>query len=624
METPPRPWILRALLATVVAVLLLVAKDWAYVPTFRLFLDHRIPSAQSTAAQQFAIEGDRVVPLIVTREADRVALATEVGQDATIYAGLRATAPTTYAIEWHHGATRRVLAHGTVDGAASIACAYPTGTGVIELASAGAVTWVDPRVVRTLPIWPYLWVAGLLILCRMAWTRRGPAQQPPSFLGVSRFTLLKGAAATVSLAVALLISEVMLRALGDRVPGGIVAERHDLGEVNRDPHWIDSPRFGRRLRASVETLNEWREGDIVRMGFIPPSSVPGPLHKFSFHTDAEGFRNPAVRDRFDIAALGDSFTDAMTMAGDASWPARLEGLLGVPVQNYGTAGFGPQQELLVLKDFVAPHRPRTVVLAFFAGNDIFDAEAFDTFQRSGGTIKRPQTGWRINDIVSRADSWFVVSALRAARRSVGTHQGTVNAAETEPAPQIQAPITAPAAFDSGWFDLPVAGRRLRWAFMPPYLNTLNFSSADLAARQGWRLTSDAIQEMRNLSRSFGANFVVMFVPFKSQVYLPLVEAALPREQIAAAFHFYLERYGGDVDVDRAFANRLAQNELMKRLCAETGIPFLDLTPALAARVATGENVYFPDESHLNEAGEALVAETLAAFLKAEQKKRPGS
>jgi hypothetical protein len=47
----------------------------------------------------------------------------------------------------------------------------------------------------------------------------------------------------------------------------------------------------------------------------------------------------------------------MTMAGEASWPAQLEGVLGVPVQNYGTAGFGPQQELLVLKDIVAPPSP---------------------------------------------------------------------------------------------------------------------------------------------------------------------------------------------------------------------------------------------------------------------------
>ncbi len=154
----------------------------------------------------------------------------------------------------------------------------------------------------------------------------------------------------------------------------------------------------------------WRDGDIVRMGFIPPSSPPGPLHRFSLHTDAAGFRNRSIDERVEVAALGDSFTDAMTMAAEAAWPAQLEQTLGVPVRNYGTAGFGPQQELLVLKDFVVPRRPRTVVLAFFAGNDIFDAEAFDAFQRSGGTVRRATPGWRVKDIVSRADRWFVVEA----------------------------------------------------------------------------------------------------------------------------------------------------------------------------------------------------------------------
>ena len=166
-ETPPRPWILRALLATLVAVVLLVAKDWAYVPTFRLYLDHRAASGQSAAAQQFAIEGDRVVPLIVTRGADRVAVATEVGQRRDHpRRSPRGRAARRYAIEWRSGPARRVLAEGTVDGSASIACAYPTGTGVLDLVSDGAITWVDPRVVRSLPVWPYVWIAGLLILCR--------------------------------------------------------------------------------------------------------------------------------------------------------------------------------------------------------------------------------------------------------------------------------------------------------------------------------------------------------------------------------------------------------------------------------------------------------------------------
>src|SRR6185295_4065220 len=93
--------------------------------------------------------------------------------------------------------------------------------------------------------------------------------------------------------------------------------------------------------------------------------------------------------------------------------SQLERRLGVTVQNYGTAGFGPQQELLVLKDYVAAHRPARVVLAFFAGNDIFDAEAFDEFERSGGLNARAAPGWRIKDVFTRAETWYVVSALKA-------------------------------------------------------------------------------------------------------------------------------------------------------------------------------------------------------------------
>ena len=62
-------------------------------------------------------------------------------------------------------------------------------------------------------------------------------------------------------------------------------------------------------------------------------------------------------------------------------------------------------------------------------------------------------------------------------------------------------------------------------------------------------------------------------------------------------------------------NRLAQNALMRELCEGAGIPFLDTTSALEARLETGENVYFPDESHFNETGQAVVADALAAFLR---------
>ena len=429
----------------------------------------------------------------------------------------------------------------------------------------------------------------------------------------SRLVPFKWMAVAVGTVVSVAAVEAGLRVLGDRAPSAILEERHDLGEVRTDPRWQYTRRYGRRLRPNVDQMSEWRHGDVVRMGFIPPEVGDGALHRFAFVTDAEGFRNLRTRDRIDIAALGDSFTDAMTLDAADAWPTVLERRAGLAVQNYGTAGFGPQQELRVLTDFAIPHNPRVVVLAYFAGNDIFDAEAFEDYERSNGAIRRPDPGWQIKGIVSRADTWFVVSAMRAAQRWASNHQRaearTIGAIPERPL--ASAPPAAPA-FDRGMFIGRVGGRLLRWAFMPPYLNTLTMSERDLMSRRGWRLTTTAIAEMRHASVGANADFVLMFVPFKSQVYLPLVQELLSSDEAARALSYYLPDVR--IDVGAMSRNRLAQNRMMRRFCSEAGIRFLDTTEALTARVRNGENVYFPDESHLNEVGHAVVAEALRSFL----------
>jgi hypothetical protein len=184
---------------------------------------------------------------------------------------------------------------------------------------------------------------------------------------------------------AVVIMEVALRAIGSRLSSGIRAARHDLGELTEDPRWQPTTRYGRRLNAHVAATNAWHYGDIVRMGFIPAAVAEGRLHQYPLRTDAEGFRNGTTRDDLEVAALGDSFTDALTMPIEAAWTSEVERIIGLPVQNYGTAGFGPQQELLVLQDYALRHRPRVVVLAFFGGNDIHDG-CLPFFQQAGGKV----------------------------------------------------------------------------------------------------------------------------------------------------------------------------------------------------------------------------------------------
>jgi lysophospholipase L1-like esterase len=603
----PTRRVLRLLLLIELVLVALIARQWAHVTTYRLFLDHAIDARRSAATQQFGIGGDRVVPQIVTRDAERLAFASPVAKPVTFEAELRATTPVRYVVKWRDNTRHYVLETGVVTSRTAISRPAPSTAGVLELEADGPVAWMDVRLVRGMRVGPELVVLLLLTAASVSVFRRASPRDRRD-LRSAGFKLV----ALVGTGVAALgACELALRAMGGRGPAGVLAQRRDLGELWPDERWEDSPVYGRRLRPNVDTENAWQYGDIVRMGFIAPAVSPGNWHRFAFKTDAEGFRNAAVRPRVDIAALGDSFTDALTVAADATWPSRLRQRLGVAVQNYGTAGFGPQQELRVLRDYVLPHQPSTVVLGYFAGNDILDAERFDRFEH--GEIENPSLGWQIKDVYSRADTWFVTSAYSASAKWFETRERpfVVNAT-----PVIDATIRAGAPFDRGLFTLNVRGRTLQFAFMPPYLNMMNLSERELRGRAGWGLTRDSILAMNRASRAAGATFVVMFLPFKSQVLLPLLERSMTSDDLHAALRFYLKDYGRPIDAAVLRRNRLAQNAMMRDLCESNGIPFLDTTPVLQQRVESGENVYFPDDSHLNERGLAVVADTLANFLQA--------
>jgi lysophospholipase L1-like esterase len=600
---------LRILFLAQLIVLILLARQWAYVTTYRFYVDHALSGRQSAVTQRFDVDGRRVVPRIATRQAARVSFDAAVSTPATFHADIDPIAPVHYQISWNSGTRRQVLAAGVAAGRTAVARGLPASAGVVELSTDGPASWVDPRLVRNIHVGRHLF---LLILLTMAFwlLHRGAEARDRDAMRLAWF---KTTAFAITFAAAIVACEVALRALGDHAPAGVLALRHDLGEVVPDERWEDTARYGRRLRAGVSTENEWRYGDIVRMGFVSAAVSPGVRRRFAFKTDAEGFRNDAVRERVNIAALGDSFTDALTVPVEASWPMRLQQRRGVSVQNYGTAGFGPQQELLVLRDFVLRHRPSHVVLAYFAGNDLFDAERFDDFQQRGHA-EADALGWPIKDVYDRADTWFVTSALSASASWLagGQRPFVVSAATAEP-PRDPA-IAAHAPFDGGLFSLEVEGRLLQFAFMPPYLNTLNYPERELRARRGWRLTRDAILAMQHASRQAGADFTVMFLPFKSQVYWPLLERSVTADELHRALEFYLKDNGRPIDVDAMRRNRLSQNAMLRDLCKSAGIPFLDTTPMLQQHVELGENVYFPDESHLNEIGQRLVGDALADFL----------
>jgi len=80
-----------------------------------------------------------------------------------------------------------------------------------------------------------------------------------------------------------------------------------------------------------------------------------------------------------VAVLGDSFALGLEVMNAQTFAARTEKALStcagleerrVSVLNFGAAGYGTAQELLLYRDKVRAYKPDVVVLAFFSGNDV--------------------------------------------------------------------------------------------------------------------------------------------------------------------------------------------------------------------------------------------------------------
>jgi hypothetical protein len=612
-------------LAVQCLLVLSLVRQWLNAGTYRLYLDQQeVPGQPPPRARQgFEIVGDRIQPQILSSDDEHLVFPVDFPWRSQLRLRAVPTREATLEIATFQDGVRRTLFRRTLSQTAAIVQPLPPITGRLELANHGEIRWSDPRVVHEPSAMPE--VLGILALFALMAVLRAAGPPPPDLLWTprTRSVLFAAVTAVITTSVCLAILELSLRAMARRLPAWIAVQRRDLGEVQRDPRWQDSSRYGSRLAPGIRTFCQWQQGDIVRMGFLPPDLVRHPPYRFAFATDDDGFRNSETTPKeSEVAALGDSFTDAMTLPGDLTWPARLAALLDVSVRNYGTAGFGPPQELLVLKEYALPRRPRLVVVGFFAGNDLQDAERFATFVSDGKGPPPAATGWQFKRVIARFDQFYVRSLWegllglwRERSRAFPDPQWIREHLEYSGEDPTASAVSRPS-FDRGLFSVPVDGKTLRFAFLPPYLNCLKYSREELGGSRRWRLVRDSYQQMQQLVRAEGGELVVLFIPSKAQVYLPLLEASFPRPELREALRLCLRDQSHAPELEVLLRNRLVLNDLMRDFCARGGIAFLDLTAALESQVRVGKNMYFPDDSHWNAAGHQAAAEALAGFIAA--------
>lgn len=297
------------------------------------------------------------------------------------------------------------------------------------------------------------------------------------------------------------------------------------------------------------------------IGFLYRPNVQGRIGlsepSFTFATDRLGFRNPRLPvDRASVVVVGDSMAFGYGVEVDQGWVALLDRASpSEAVVNLGMIGAGPQQYERIHNRFGRGFRPRLVMLMLFPGNDLTDAHNFESWLAAGrpgvytawsgpGAMPDGLAAWARGLV----DDSYLATTLRAAVRALKTRYN----GHTHRFPD---------------------GRQVQLA------PTVYVENAERARPESpdFQAAMRAILGTRDTALADGAEFLVMIIPTKEEVYLPLLDRPAP-------------------DMTTPFATALAAE----------GVWLLDLTPALQAR-ALDEPVYFEIDGHPNAAGYRLIA-----------------
>lgn len=283
--------------------------------------------------------------------------------------------------------------------------------------------------------------------------------------------------------------------------------------------------------------------------------------------DHDGFRNaPDLRD-WEVAIIGDSYTEQGYLPIEQVTSSIVAKTSGLRVKNVGACDTGMWTYVRYLERFGHAASTRTAVFVMFEGNDVQDTtQEFEELQTFRQTGERPYR-----------ESGPETSFLQATAK-------TLKAWRHRPEEQ---------SYQNAWF-LHEGSDPLPFTISTELpVDPLKATSVQLQA------VREALHQMSVEARKLKLDVVLAYVPVNNRVYHGMVKFAgsLPD------------------DVRRWEPNKLP--EFIANLCRENGIAFVDTTPSLREAAARGQFVHNRIlDCHVNAEGARIMGDVIAEALKA--------
>ncbi len=410
----------------------------------------------------------------------------------------------------------------------------------------------------------------------------------------------------VMLVVILVVFEIGFRIFYRLIPLDVCAATPIIGNYYCQPYLqYDKPiKLAYRYVPGYHTEGLWDPAD-------PRTANPGnetrPTGRsqaffYQFQTDENGFPNDEYkeRDHYDIVIAGDSFT---IRTAPKTWIESLRELTGQSILALGAPSWSTLNEVEAIKAFGLDKQPKTVIVAFFEGNDLFNTEQYLERQASG-------LSWKEFDFQTAPLTQQIIMPYMIAHWLNPLAGGTT----VDTSIRYRYPVTA--STEAGYIQM---------VLKDFHLLPLSADYDTIARSDEFAAIKKALLDLKILCDAQGARLVLMFIPSKEHVYWsriwdPVdVNNILERTvtvKLSEGDHGHFVWEPQYLSFDAFSANQTAQERIFTDFTRDAGIDFLNLMPTFWQNGIQHGELYWYADPHWNQAGNDLAAQTVAAYLAA--------
>lgn len=334
--------------------------------------------------------------------------------------------------------------------------------------------------------------------------------------------------------------------------------------------------------------------------FLKPRQVPDKilgvrLEPYSGAHDSWGFRNKKVPKTADIVAIGDSHTYGISAKASYSWPSILQRLTGRTVYNLSLGGYGPVEYYYLLKTKGLTLSPSLVIVGLYLGNDISNAygsvygsDYWKSLRRADFNPKQKIMRFKLDrqKFSYRLSQWLPGhSVLYRIISSSVIGDELRNLREIYRGEEV--------------IMFREKAHNITTGFTPTSkLRAMNLKIPEV--EEGLRITLELINQMSELCRENGVDFLVVLIPTKETVYSDFIKNndSLPNSQT----------------IEDLIRSESELNERVKTYLKRHNIAYVDVLGPL--RNAAGAVQLYPTNfgGHTNKNGYAIIAKSIHRYL----------